>query len=146
MYYSEAEKQIKALSSKYDVDMVGENFTITYKNVLVAWVRNNKRYLFYNDETIFNKIPFSNNLYMILAELASTPPAERLEEKKCYVKVFDNEFGYLNIDISTGGMIVSGMFAGYGYKTEFTDKEIKELKQRGDIPLDWNKVILEETK
>jgi len=31
------------------------------------------------------------------------------------------------------------------FKTKFTDKEIEQLKQRNDIPLDWNKVKLEET-
>ncbi|APB85468.1 hypothetical protein [Lactiplantibacillus plantarum] len=29
---------------------------------------------------------------------------ERVEEKKHYIKIFDGEFGYLNIDISTGMM------------------------------------------
>lgn len=28
-------------------------------------------------------------------------------------------------------------------KTKFTSKEIEQLKQREDIPLDWNKVKLE---
>ncbi|MEL1271696.1 hypothetical protein AABC04_12745 [Lactiplantibacillus plantarum] len=148
MKYSEAEKRIKALSSKYDVVycMADGDFTINYKNMLVAWVRNNKRYLFYNNEIVFKKLPFSNKLYMILAELAITPLDERVEETKQYVKVFDNEFGYLNIDNSTGEMIVSGMYESYGYKTKFTDKEIEQLKQRDDIPLDWNKVNLKEAE
>ena len=146
MKYSEAKKAIEALSSKYHISMTNGDFIVNYKFMLVAWVKNDKRYSFYNDENIFKKLPFSNKLYMILSELAITPLDERVEEKKYYVKVFDNEFGYLNIDISTGEMNVSCKFVGLGYKTEFTNKDIEELKQRDDIPLDWNKVTLEEAK
>lgn len=32
------------------------------------------------------------------------------------------------------------------FKTKFTDKEIEQLKQRDDIPLDWNKVTFEEAE
>jgi len=82
MKYSEAEKQIKALSNKYYISMCDGDFVVNYKNTLVAWVKNNERYLFYNDESCFKKIPFSNKLYMILSELAITPLDEREEENK----------------------------------------------------------------
>jgi len=77
MKYSEAEKQIKALSSKYHISMTDGDFIVNYKFMLVAWVKNDKRYLLYNDENIFKKIPFSNKLYMILAEIAITPLKQR---------------------------------------------------------------------
>ena len=140
MKYSEAVKQIEELSSKYRVYMTDENFTITYKNMIVAWVINKQRYLFYNNEDHFNKLPFSDKLYIILAELAITPLDKREEEKKYYVKIFDGGLGYLNIDISTGNMTAGSV------KTKFTDKAIEQLKQRDDIPLDWNKVTLEEAE
>lgn len=117
MKYSEAEKHIKALSSKYNVYMADGDFSVNYKNMLVAWVKNDKRYLLYNNENDFKKIPFSNKLYMILSELAITPLDEREEEKKYYVKVFDGQ-NFLKLNL--------------------------QLKQRDDIPLDWNKVTLEE--
>lgn len=144
MYYSEAEKQIKGLSSKYNINAVDGYFIVNYKFMLVAWVKNDKRYLFYNDENIFKKLPFSNKFYMILAELAVTPLDERVEEKKYYVKVFGGELGYLNIDISTGNMTAGSMCETEIFKTKFTNKAIEQLKQRDDIPLDWNKVKLEE--
>lgn len=146
MKYIEAEKQIKALSSKYYISMTDGDFIVNYKYMLTAWVKNDKRYSFYNDENLFKKLPFSNKLYMILSELAITPIDERVEENRYYVKIFNNEFGYLNIDGSTGETNVSWKFVGLGYKTEFTNKEIEQLKRREDIPLDWNKVILEEAK
>lgn len=144
MKYSEAEKQIKALSSKYNFNMSDGDFIVNYKNMLVAWVKNNKRYLLYNNENCFKKIPFSNKLYMILAELAMTPIDERVEEKKYYVKVYDSLTGYLNINYFTGKMSVDDVSEGNGYKTKFTNKDIDGLKQRNDITLDWNKAILEE--
>ena len=146
MKYSEAEKQIKALSSKYDIHMGDGDFIVNYKFMLVAWVKNNKRYLFYNNENIFKKLPFSNKLYMILSELAITPLDERVEEKRYYVKIFDGKAGYLNINIIDGRMTTNSMYEDDAFKTKFTNKAIEQLKQRDDIPLDWNKVTLEEVK
>ncbi|SPD90199.1 hypothetical protein [Lactiplantibacillus plantarum] len=149
MKYSEAEKLIKALSSKYSIDVDSFNgcLNINYKGIEIAFINNDTRYNVnvWSSEG-FSKLPFSNNLYMILAELAMTPLDERAEETKQYVKVFDNEFGYLNIDDSNGDMVISGMPESYGYKTKFTDKDIEELKQRDDIPLDWDKVRFVEAK
>lgn len=142
MKYSEAEKQIKALSSKYNVNMADGDFIVNYKNMLVAWVKNNKRYLLYNNENCFKKIPFSNKLYMILAELAITPLDERDEEKKYYVKAFQ---AYLNIRIIDNRPSINTSYENYTIHTKFTLKEIEQLKQRNDIPLDWSKVKLEET-
>ncbi|MDT4758328.1 hypothetical protein [Lactiplantibacillus plantarum] len=149
MKYSEAEKLIKALSSKYSIDVDSFNgcLNINYKGIEIAFINNDTRYNVnvWSSED-FSKLPFSNKLYMILAELAMTPLDERAEETKQYVKVFDNEFGYLNIDDSNGDMVISGMPESHGYKTKFTDKDIEELKQRDDIPLDWDKVRFVEAK
>lgn len=144
MKYTEAEKQIKALSSKYDIYMGDGDFAVDYKNILVAWVKNDERYLLYNDEKCFKKLPFSDKLYMILSELAMTPLNERKESKKYYVKVFNNGFGYLNIDILNDNVVADTKSETDHIKTKFTSNVIKRLKQREDIPLDWNKVKLEE--
>lgn len=143
MKYSEAEKQIKALSSKYNFNMADGDFVVNYKNMLVAWVKNNKRYLLYNNENCFKKIPFSNKLYMILAELAMTPIDERVEENKYLVKAFGN---YLNINVGNNRPHIYTSYGSSAMHTKFTIKEIEKLKQRDDIPLDWNKVKLEEVE
>ncbi|MCM6820034.1 hypothetical protein [Pediococcus pentosaceus] len=150
MKYSEAEKQIKALSSEYDIDMEDGDFNVVHnRNVELIYVDGYERYKLdinsYYKES-FSNMPFSSMLYMILSELAVTPLDERVEEKKKYVKVYDGEFGYLNIDNFTGNMIVTDKFEGNSYKTKFTDKDIEQLKQRDDIPLDWNKVTFEEVE
>ena len=83
---------------------------------------------------------------MILSELAMTPLDEWVEVKKYYVKVYDSVIGYLNINYFTSKMSVDDVSEGNGYKTKFTNKDIDELKKRNDIPLDWNKVTLEEAE
>ena len=148
MKYSEAEKQIKELSSKYNIRMDDENFNVDYKNAIVTRAIRSQRYLFINAADCFNKLPFSDKLYMIMAELAMTPLDERVEEKKYYVKVGDSISSYLNINTVTNKML---MMVGTAYetkfiKTKFTNKDIEELKQSDDIPLDWDKVCFEDAE
>ncbi|KZU49226.1 Phage protein [Lactiplantibacillus plantarum] len=81
---------------------------------------------------------------MILAELAVTPLDERAEEKKHYVKIFDGGLGYLNIDISTGNMTAGSVRETEFLKTKFTNEAIEQLKQRDDVPLNWDEVTFEE--
>jgi len=145
MKYTDAKKQIKALSSKYDIDMSDGDFNIIYKGRFVShtYVIGHCRYAVICDEGVFSKLPFSNKLYMILSELAMTPLDERVEAKKYYVKVFNNEFGYLNVNILTGKVTADEKSETDSIKTKLTSKAIEHLKQREDIPLDWNKVKLE---
>lgn len=147
MKYSEAKKSIEALSSKYSIDMKDTFFNINYNSAdnEVAYVVPDNRYCFYvQNQKDFSKLPFSNKIYMILAELAITPPEERVEEKKYYVKIQDGNLGYLNINSLTGKMMIDSAGEIGDIKTKFTDKGIEQLKQRDDIPLDWDKVELEE--
>lgn len=150
MKYIEAEKKIKELSGKYDINMIDGDFNVVYNdngNKQGSYVTGYREYdLHVGDIDTFSKLPFSNKLYMIMAELAATPLEERAEERKHYVKVLNNDFGYLNIENSTSEMVVSGMPESHGYKTKFTDKEIEQLKQRDDVPLDWNKVTFEDVE
>lgn len=147
MKYSEAEKQIKALSDKYSVEMNDKDFYVVYDSKLrVAYVEGINKYGLHADYGGFLNMPANDELFMILAELAMTPLDERVEENKYYVKVYDSGIGYLNINNFTGKMSVNNVSEDNSYKTKFTNKDIEELKQRDDIPLDWNKVTLEEAK
>lgn len=149
MRYSEAKQQITALSNKYSIDMdeFSGYFNIDYKGVEIAFVNSDSEYgVGVWNSKIFYKLPFSNKLYMILSELAMTPLDERIDEKKYYVKICDGSLGYLNIKTSTNKMIVDSKDDACGIKTKFTDKAIKQLKKRDDVPLDWDKVTLEEAE
>ncbi|WP_187337941.1 hypothetical protein [Lactiplantibacillus plantarum] len=142
MKYSEAKKAIEALSSKYSVNMgkFSGYFNIKYKGLKIAYVRSR-----YNCkvcyEHYFKNLPFSNKLYMILSELAMTPLDERIDEKKYRVRAFGK---YLNLNVITSDVFLSDNTNTEHFKTDFTIKEIDNFKQREDIPLDWDKVELEE--
>ena len=148
MRYSEAKKQIKALSSKYDIDMEYGNFNVIYNGKPHGiYVSGSYEYgIRVGTDDIFSEMPSRKSLYMIMAELASTPLDERVEEKKQYVHVLKGRNGYLNIDISTGKMSLDDVLETSIIKAKFTDKQIKQLKQRDDIPLDWNKVHFEDVE
>ena len=47
-----------------------------------------------------------------------------------------------NLEIIKGEVIISNLCEGSGYKTKFTQAEINELKQRDDLAIDWDKVII----
>lgn len=142
MKYSEAKKEIEALSSKYNAykDKYTDYFNVFYKNEEVAYLKTDKRYsVTVWSENNFTKLPFSNKLFMIMSELAMTPLDKRVEEKRHYIKMFNNSDGFLNIDTDNGKMSVCDSEEFSPFKTKFTDKEIEELKARDDVAIDWNK-------
>lgn len=144
MKNSEAKKAIETLSSKYSIDMKDTYFNVNYnrEDNEVAYVDPDYRYVVNTrNRKEFSKLPFSNKLYMTLSELAMTPLDERVEEKKYQVKAFGN---YLNINVGNNRPSINTSYESSAMHTEFTLKEIEQLKQREDIPLDWKKVTLEE--
>ena len=66
------------------------------------------------------------------------------KEKKYRIHVLKGYYGYLNF--VNDKFELSDNHGTDVFKTKFTDKEIEQLKQRDDIPLDWNKVTLEEVE
>lgn len=148
MKYSEAKKEIEVLSSKYSIEIADFSgyFYVNYKGYNIAYVSTENQYVmgvWYRGN--FHKLPFSNKLYMILAELAMTPLDGRKPDKKYFIHVFrSQQDGYLklvNDKFQVGRKLEA---TGFNIKTKFTKREISQLKKREDIPLDWNKVILEE--
>lgn len=147
MRYSEAKKQIEELSNKYTINMSDYDFNVGYTGYVdnVAYVGSICRYeLFVYEEEVFERLPFSDKLYTILSELAMTAPEDRKDIKKYFIHVLKEDTGYLNV---IGGKIeLDDNYESTGFKTKFTSDEINQLKQRDDVPLDWNKVTLEEAR
>jgi len=146
MEYNEAEQQITALSNKYSAYKHADTefFNVCYKNGGVAYLKTDKRYsVTFWSENNFAKLPFSNKLFMIMSELAMTPLDKRVEEKKYLVKALGM---YLNIETNNNHPSMNTREDCLEFKTNFTLKEIERLKQREDVPLDWNKVVLEEAE
>ena len=140
MKYSEAKQQIESLSKKYSahIGSIGD-FSVYYKGVLVGWV-NQREYSFNVDthEVNFKQLPFSNKMYMILAELSTTPVKSRKDKIKYKVSVLNE---YLNIDEHNKPLLADD-FNTDSYQTIFTLAEIFKIKERKDIPFDWNEVYI----
>ena len=81
-------------------------------------------------------------LLKLLVEYAETPLDEREDEKKYYVKVFNSFEGFLYV-YEDCVMLSARVDDSRG---QFTQEDIDELKQRYDIPLDWDKVKLIEVE
>ena len=156
MKTKEFTKKMKELG--YDVSR--EDYTS------VKYTEVSKTYVYYNGYAIgtktiatisetevksldFDNINYDDNQYdlaKLIVEYAETPLAEREDEKKYYVKVFKGDMGYLNVECDTSEFITSDREQDNEYKSEFTGTEIEQLKQRYDIPLDWDKVKLIEVE
>lgn len=148
MKYSEAGDKIEALSDDFSVELNDTNdFYVVYQgHHKVAYVNGTVEFGVHADFfTSFLEVPKNDEVFKILVELAVTPLDERVEEKKYYVKIFDGRYGYLNINIWNGMITLDDERETEYVKTKFTDKEIEQLNKRDDVPLDWNKVKLEET-
>ena len=81
-------------------------------------------------------------LTKLLITYADTPLAEREDEKKYYVKVFNQENSFLNMNVDNNLFVLDESYQSKPFKTQFTKSEIKQLEHRDDIPLDWGKVKL----
>lgn len=149
MKYTEAEKRIKELSNKYDIDMSDGDFNLVYNgNTQDIYVCNSYRYeiSICDSYGTISRMPFSDKLYAILTELAMTPLNERVDKKKQYVKIFDGPLGFLNLDTVTNFVSVLDSEEIDPVKTKFTDNEIENLKKRDDVAIDWDKVKFEDAE
>jgi len=142
MKYSEAGDKIEALSDDFSVELNDTNdFYVVYQgHYKIAYVSGSIQFGVHADYTSFLEAPKNDEVYKILVELAATPIEERGKKKRHYVKVFDGPLGFLNINTDYGIMCVYNSEEMGIFKTKFTDKEIKELKNRDDVAVDWDKV------
>jgi len=142
MKYSEAGDKIEALSDDFSVELNDTNdFYVVYQgHYKIAYVSGSIQFGVHADYTSFLEAPKNDEVYKILVELAATPLEERGKKKRHYVKVFDGPLGFLNINTDNGIMCVYNSEEMGIFKTKFTDKEIKELKNRDDVAVDWDKV------
>ena len=90
---------------------------------------------FYSD---FKKLDIATQeaLFDLVVEYARTPIEERKEEKKYYLRlpifVYDNE-NYLNLERDTGKYLFGSKKNIERYQTQFTQKEIDEMKKRFNL-------------
>lgn len=89
-------------------------------------------------------------LFDVISKYASTPPDEREEEKKFYLrhrwfKCINGDSRYFQIYEANGAPWLNAMYSIMGYKKQFTLKEIEEIKEKYNTDLsDFEMIEVEE--
>lgn len=82
----------------------------------------------------------AKELFLLCAEYARTPIEDREEEKKFYLKIsgsfYTGDYVYLNFDKSTNNYWLHNNHQSNMYKTQFTQKEIDEIKEKFNTNLE----------
>lgn len=87
------------------------------------------------------------NVIKAAVEYEETPPEDREEEKKFYLKhrwMSGIDGDYLALDLEQGGYYLDDKYETYWQKTQFTKKEIEAIKERFNTDLaDFEEVEVE---
>lgn len=100
---------------------------------------------FRNDLTEYEK----ERVYVLLTKLAETDPKDRKEPQKFYLKfeaLTNNGDGtYLNYYKTDDSIGMSTRYQSFGFQTEFTQKEIDEIKEKFGVTLsDFRQIPVDE--
>ena len=139
-------KKVKELGFK--IIRVGSHIDIMFNNFIVAGVYTDQMHVmtFYSHEKLL--LPNVDKLFELLVEYAETPPDEREEEKKFYLKHrwlnLDTD-NYLHLDVDDGSCMLNDNEEFSFTKIKLTEKEIKEIKEKFNTDLaDFELVEVEE--
>lgn len=88
-------------------------------------------------------------VYVLLTKLAETEPQDREEPERFYLKfeaLTDNGSGtYLNYYKTDDSIGMSTRYQSFGFQTEFTQKEIDEIKEKFGVTLsDFRQIPVDE--
>jgi hypothetical protein len=88
-------------------------------------------------------------VYFLLTKLAETEPEDREEPERFYLKfeaLTDNGSGtYLNYYKTDDSIGMSTRYQSFGFQTEFTQKEIDEIKEKFGVTLsDFRQIPVDE--
>lgn len=102
---------------------------------------------FRNDLTEYEK----ERVYVLLKKLAETEPQDREEPQKFYLKfaaLTDNgDETYLNYYETDDSLGMFTRYQEFGFQTEFTQKEIDEIKEKFGVTLsDFKQIPIEEVE
>ena len=99
------------------------------------------------DYCAFNDLDQSKKqeYYKVIFEYLMTPPKEREDEKKYYLRQIGiNEYdNFLNLEYETQSYYVSSNEEFYDYKTKFTQSEIDNMPECYTHPAVWEKIKVE---
>lgn len=81
--------------------------------------------------------------HQLLETLREALGLKQIDKQKYTIKIADGNNNYLNMNRNGGRFEFADRFCTEEWQTCFTQTEIDELKQRGDLAIDWNKVRIE---
>lgn len=140
MKYKEFKEKVKELG--YGIDNGYDRFVyvVNYDKETLISINKNERYSINSDYSSFGNLndEYKRVLLRLSYELASTPLDEREDEKKYYLKLDSTiipNLSYLNFSEYDGEFEISSKNEYEGYKTAFTESEIKELEKEHDLSI-----------
>lgn len=140
-------KKVEGLG--FDV-VISETTIFIYKNNnVIVTVLTCMAYQLYTNYSVWEMLPehLQKSLFNLLTDYASTPVDEREEEKKCHWqhRWMDGVNGnFLNLDLEDDYLYLDDKKERWYKKTEFTRKEIDEIKEKYNTDLsDFERVEVE---
>lgn len=130
-----------------DIEISEADVFIKYDGYIVARISRISIYVM-RIYTGFN-VKYAKELFDLCTEYAKTPIDEREEEEKFYLqkmksfydKVYDEEYAYLNVNINDDYFTLNNLIQNHFHKTQFTQKEIDEIKKKFNTDLSEFKQI-----
>lgn len=140
----------EVLNSGFEITERPDFISIYYRNVLISIVSKNKNFLAGMTYESLNDLSeeLREKLYNLIDEYVRTPLNERREEKKYYLRltalIKNEEYNYLNYD-DEEEFILGNRIESSDWQTQFTQKEIDEIKENFGVTLnDFKQIPIEE--
>lgn len=121
----------------YDIEIDWPTIFIKCDGCILARVDKARAYTI-NTKAAF-EVKNAEELFDLCVEYARTPIEEREEEKKYYLRMSDGFYivcdKYLNFNKSAKHYVLHSKHQNDSYKTQFTQKEIDEIKEKFNTDL-----------
>lgn len=132
----------------YEAEKDEGAITVTYKNKVLAHVFINELYRMSSYFSKMDCVEKYGILFALIFQYAVTPIEDREEENRYYLRhkwLNDSALNYLQTDKKNNYYSLSVLNDTNTWKTEFTEKEIEEIKEKFDTDLnDFEIVEVEE--
>lgn len=136
----------------YDIEIAYDTIRVTYAGGILARIDKVKPYTLDTKATF--EVKHVKELFDLCAEYARTPIEEREEEQKFYLQKMksfydnrDEEYAFLNFDITRQVYCLNNTMGNAKFKTSFTQQEIDKIKEEQHTDLsEFKQIPVEEMK
>lgn len=132
-------KELEKIAMKADYNIIDDPTTFNmrniYKNNEISVSKNRVNFIFINNEHCRSE---DFEVIKAAVELAETPPEEREDEKKYYLRhklLYGGSVNYLNFDNSTKWWKLNNKSQNDYTQTQFTQEEIDGIKKGYEVDL-----------